>query len=749
MAELDPIKTVITVECDEAPIMIKRLLLATALLSLALATGCATGGNGPCVSNCATIAVSATSNGIPNVTVIGLNLTITFTAVVSNITPTAVNWTITGASCSGSGASNPCGYFTSTSASTAIYQAPSSVPSNPSISIVATLQSDSSVTGSLSAKIVPITTDVAPATLNIGKGLTQQFTAVAVPDNAPQTFTWTCTANGNPCASFMQDPNVSGLAYYNGQDTCTGNGCVHISAAATVNSSGCSAGTCTVAEATPVASRLTGNSTKPSLFAFRFSGYDNNGKQVFVAGTFTATNGSITSGVEDEIAWNGSQYAVTTNLPITGGTYAPTAVPNSSNNAGALTLTLPSGVYPNQFQAVLDGAGDIQMIESDGHGYGSGIVEASANSSQFNSGSQTFAFGFTGIDSSANRVGYAGLLPTNGSGTVPSGEMDINDNGNTGNICGTSPCTFAGQYAADSSISGLWHLTMISAVTMHFDFFIANGTTNANTPLTIYAISTDPVDAQHAAVLGTMVLQDSTQTYNNAAFNGTSVSPLIGVSQGVANVSLTLGTTDGAGDFSGQFDQNNAGTILSVSSFPPTGSNAYTYAAASSSNGRYIFQMLGNPNASPVVAPLPFVLYASGANRGFLLDQSSTSVMTGTMIPQPDKVVDDFFPSAVPGTYALATNAVSDSTTASTAFIASNLLLTSTGNQTYNVNGTQNPGSKSITGNYSLNLTSGAGAIALTSPETSNYVVYFVDLTHFFLFDSDKGVSSPLFYAEE
>ncbi len=129
-----------------------------------------------------------------------------------------------------------------------------------------------------------------------------------------------------------------------------------------------------------------------------------------------------------------------------------------------------------------------------------------------------------------------------------------------------------------------------------------------------------------------MVLVDASQTYNIAAFNGESVSALTGADGTNAVVSLTLGGTDGKGNFSGQYDQNDAGTVLSGILFPGT-STSYTYTANSSDNGRYTFNLLGNPGASK--APIPFVLYASGANRGFLLESDqSASVMTGTMNPQ-------------------------------------------------------------------------------------------------------------------
>jgi hypothetical protein len=231
-----------------------------------------------------------------------------------------------------------------------------------------------------------------------------------------------------------------------------------------------------------------------------------------------------------------------------------------------------------------------------------------------------------------------------------------------------------------------------------------------------------------------MVLQDSSLTYDIAHFKGTSVSTLTGTVTGAnatctappcANVSLTLGTADGKGNFSGQFDQNNAGAIVSVPSSLTAASFSYTY-TASGTTGRYTFQMLGNPDANPVVAPLPFVLYASGANRGFLLDQSSSSVMTGTMNPQ-GKGGGSFAGSELPGTYAAATTSSGSSAVGP---IAANLLLTFPGGGAFNVAGTQYPGSQTMTGTLDLNSPSGnvgVFKIALTAPPAQNYVIYVLD----------------------
>ena len=678
--------------------MIKNFLFAVALLSLALATSCAKGGNGIGPQQ-VTVTVTQQANVYPTQTT-------TFTATVTpSSTSQVVTWSLSGTACTGS--PNPCGTI---NASSGAYVAPATVPTPPQVTITATSQADPSASGTDTIDIVDITTDVAPASLSVGTGLTQQFTAVAVPDAAPQTFTWTCTAGNVPCANFHQDPNLSGLAYYTANDSCSGS-CVQISAASTLDPNGCvpNPALCTIAKAPLVTSRVNGT------YAFRFSGYDGSNNATSVVGTFTAANGAITSGFEDELTSAGpAQHS------ITGGSYTPTAAdPNNSNNAGTLTLT--TGAFPNTFQVVLDGAGDIEMIESDSHGTGSGIAQKSSNPNLF-TGDQTFAFGFTGVDSTGKRVGYVGVLPMNGSGSVVAGQMDTNDNGTTSNICGASPCSITGTYSSQNA-NGSWHMTLTTpGSTLGFDFFIAGGSASKGNPLTFFAISTDLT--ANPAVSGTMVLQDSTQTYNVGAFKSTSVSALTGVNGSNTNVSLTLGSTDGNGNFTGgQFDQNNAGTILTVPSSASAASFAYTY-AASGTNGRYTFNMLGNPDASPVVPPLPFVLYASGANRGFLLDQSSSSVMTGTMNPQ-GSAVGGFSASELTGTYAAATTSSADSTATP---LAANLLLTSPGGAVYNVFGTPYPPgpTQPLNGSYTLS-DSGTGTIALTTPSVKNYVIYIVD----------------------
>ena len=155
--------------------MIKNCLFAAALLSLALAGGCAKGGNG--TGSGITVSV-----GDGNIPAIYPNQQLTFTATVTGTTNTTVTWSLSGTACTGTG--NPCGTIDK---NTGAYVAPAAVPSPATVTITATSAADSTATGGLQVHIVLISVVVTPTTVTVGQNLVQQFTAVAVPDDAPQT----------------------------------------------------------------------------------------------------------------------------------------------------------------------------------------------------------------------------------------------------------------------------------------------------------------------------------------------------------------------------------------------------------------------------------------------------------------------------------------------------------------------------------------------------------------------------------
>ena len=239
------------------------------------------------------------------------------------------------------------------------------------------------------------------------------------------------------------------------------NGCVTVSAVSSLSAAGC--GKACTSKVTVLASRLI-----PGAYAFRFSGIDSSNNPVAVAGTITVVSNSSMSGLESELTSAGHAQN-----SITGGSFTPSTLGDkNTNNAGTLKLT--TGTFPNQYQVVIDASGNFQLIESDGHGTGSGVMQKTSIG-QFNNAAQTFAFGLSGADSIGKRVGYVGVLPLNGSGLLKTGgQLDTNDNGATNSLGCGQPCSVGGSYQYNAT-TGLGQLTLTTSVTQHFDFFVAAG----------------------------------------------------------------------------------------------------------------------------------------------------------------------------------------------------------------------------------------------------------------------------------
>jgi hypothetical protein len=704
--------------------MRKTCLLTVALLSLALAGGCAKGGNG--AGNGIVVTVSDKGPLPGNINAAYVTQQIQFSATVTGTSNLSVAWSISGKGCTGG--SNPCG----TIDGSGLYTAPATPPNPSSLIVTATSLADSTARGSQSLNIVPVTVTITPGpTVNVGHGLVQQFVATQAPDLAPSTFTWTCTANGVACANFVA--SSSDVAVYTAADSACG-GCVQISAVSTVNPTGCTldAKDCHSAKVSVASSRLT-----PGNYAFHFTGYDSSNNPVAVAGSIAVTSGGAITGVESELSSTGPSQN-----PITAGSFTPSTYPdNSSNNAGTLKLT--TGAFPNQYQVVIDASGDLQMIETDGHGSGSGVMQKSATA-QF-TGAQKFVFGFTGHDSGGKRVGYVGLLPLDGVGNITGGQADVNDNGNANAACAAPPCTVSGTYQFAAGVGTM--SLLVGSQILDFDFYIASGQANAKNPLTLYAISADTVDATHPAISGMMAYQDPGTPYDKTALNiNFSVDNLTGVDTSGTNtlVSLITAFGDGNGTYTEVFSSNNAGKIVAAD---PKSAAKCPYTTGT--GGRYVVTMLGAPSTCGATTGtptgIPVVLYASGANRGFLLDQSSAAVMTGSMDPQDGNLLG---PSALAGTYAAAT--VSSATSAAAQkTLTANLTLTYVDFFTHNVAGTQYPGPQTVTGTYDF-TGDGFGPITLTAPAAANYIIYPLDATHFEMLNVDGTNKTPsLIFAQQ
>jgi len=711
----------------------KKWVLAVALLSLAISMGCR---NIVAVSQ---VKVVVSNPG--NLSVLYVTQVVQFTATVTGTSNTGVTWSLSGAGCTGSGSG--------TLSSSGLYTAPPAPAPNPGqVCITATSQADSTRSDSAQVTVKDITVVITPNPENVGKGLTQQFTAVVIPDDAPQTVTWSippASCVGGPCGSIDASTGIYSAAGASPGATLS----VQAAVPTALDPSGFSTASVTV-----VSSRLVGSST----YAFRFSGFDTSGAAIVRVGSFVvgADGKTISSGVEDELTSGGPQL---------GRTIINTSSASlNSNNQGTITLnsTGTGGPESNTYTMVLDANGDIQIIDSDGPGQsGSGVIEPFTGKFKDNTSlSGPFVFGFTGVDSTGKRVGYVGLANMDGlvDGKITSGLLDTNDDGTAG-----SASDLTGSYSMANGIGTMSLTSPTLGKTFNFNLYGVSGQLKANDPATLYAISTDA----NPGVSGTVVFQaPDKNNYNNATLKGTSVVSLTGADSTGANVSLTIVTTDGAGGLSGNFDQNNGGIIVDVGgplSNPPTApfSAGYTYSATGS--GRYTFKLLGNPNSNPVVAPVPFVLYASGATKGFLLEcnlpscnNQDTSVMTGTMVPQsaPPKQNGIFSASNIPGQYAAATTS---SGTKLVDPIAANLLLTWVNTETCTkqcVDGFQYdagnpPPGETVTGAYTLQSV-GYGTFTLTAPSAESYVIYAIDITHILAMDVDKtNANASIIFAQQ
>jgi hypothetical protein len=706
--------------------MIKNCLFAVALLSLAICAGCS--GNGKNGNGAARVAVS------PTAPTVGLTLPQQFIADVTGVDNHSVTWKITQ---SGAACSPGCGSISAGG----LYTAPAALqnPGNPfNVTVTATSVANDGASDSATAKVVPITVLISPGASNfpVVVGVTQQFTATAFPDAAPQTVTWSLEQSGAACSPACGTIDANGL--YTAPAVAPNPTAVSVIATSTVASNPVSS---TMENITIVSSRLSGSST----YAFRVSGFDSGGSFAATAGNFVtnASGTAIVGGVEDELT---ASQAV--HRSITGGSLSLDA-----NDHGTLTMTTGAGT--RTFKVAFAQGGDGQFIEFDSHARGTGVF-VKADPTKFKNSTlktgSSFVFGSTGIDTTAKRTGYVGLFKPDGAGGITSGLIDINDNTvakSDTNVTGTYNIVQSGNPDAGGGT-----LTLSTDVgTFNFALYVVSGaTTNANNPLTLYVISTD--DPQTApAEIGTIVFQDPALAGTNADLNASALTNLTGVdSTGSKTLaSLTAAGGDGNGHIGGTYDANNAGTIVAAKSF-----SGYAYACAA--GGRCTVDLLGDPAANPVVPPVHFVLYLSATNRGFLLDQSSQAVMTGTMDPQ--KIGGFFAPSELAGPFAAATTT---SGTPGVSQVEANLLLTSPGNGVFNVGGSQDEtdaggqnAAQVLTGIYDIDA-GGAGTIKLTAPATANYVIYAVDnpanqnnlVQHFYILNVDPAnASSSIIFAE-
>jgi len=113
-----------------------------------------------------------------------------FVAFVSGTTITGVTWSLSGASCGGSG----CGTITSSG----VYTAPATLPSSAQVTVTATSIADPSKSGSALVTVaLPVSVSISPTAATLNTGTQRQFTA-SVANTTNTAVTW--SVNGSGCS---------------------------------------------------------------------------------------------------------------------------------------------------------------------------------------------------------------------------------------------------------------------------------------------------------------------------------------------------------------------------------------------------------------------------------------------------------------------------------------------------------------------------------------------------------------------
>jgi hypothetical protein len=248
----------------------------------------------PTKTAAATITVTAapilTVSISPGTASVQTGLTQAFTpTVVNDGSNLGVDWTLTGAGCSGA----TCGTLSSAHTASGVattYTAPSSVPGPATVTIHATSTTDNtkSATSTITVFAPAIVVSVSPGSASVRNGLTQAFTPTVTNDGTSAGVDWTLTGggcSGATCGTLSSAHTASGVATtYTAPAVVPSPATVTIHATSTADNTKAATATITVFSLAISVSVAPGTATVPV-----------NGTQAF---TPTVTNDAANAGVD-------------------------------------------------------------------------------------------------------------------------------------------------------------------------------------------------------------------------------------------------------------------------------------------------------------------------------------------------------------------------------------------------------------------------------------------------------------------
>lgn len=566
--------------------------------------------------------------------------------------------------------------------------------------------------------------------------------SASTPESATAPFTLQISGGTLAVATTALPTGTEGVAY-SAQLAATGgvppyawsmNTAIPIAAGISLSSSGLLAGTPTgIGNSTPIfiavdsaghaASQPLNLLVQPALasipdgqYAFVFGGTSPQGtptvtNAIAINGTFAVKSGAVLSGFLDS---NANTVPAQVEQPISGGSL--TAYANGlgtlvlKSGAGAFTFSL--AIPPSSSQGKDTAMRIIEFDDADGSGTrGSGVLKPALPNPVTSGISGDFAFLLSGSDLDQNEQALIGSFQTDGAGNITGGLADSNQAGDR-----VAFPRVNGSYSVDANGHGLFQFVLGAGpiddnTFFHYSFYEVS-------PGEWLAISLDPATLNSPLVSGSVVQQQA-GPFSAASLNGTSVIQLSGLAPeptgNVPDITLGLGTADGAGNLGFSYDEYN-GTLSSGQQ------QSYTYT---------VDPVTGRTPTTSGSTPGP-KLYLIDATRAFVLgsDGSSSSGILELQSGSPFANTS-FSGNYFGGSLTLVDTAVLNEAGIVTADGDGNLLFTTNRSSSGGLVEYQN-----VAGTYSVDAT---GRVVVTTPDGLTRIFYLVSPTEAAYLTSDGG----------
>jgi hypothetical protein len=571
---------------------------------MALALGACSGSANRAISGSVGVSngVVLTTPGNGTTIYVGSTLDL-FATVTNDVNGAGVTWSITGG-----------GSLTSQTTSSAIWIAPSTAIGAAEATVIATSIANPSQTAqvtliALGSPVINNAPVLFPANQNVAYSATISVSGGVSP------FGWSVVSGALPAGLALSSSTAS-LASISGTPTTLG----HYTF--TLQAVDADSRTATIALAMDVNAET--GCLLQGQYAYLYSGYWNN-QTATAAGSLTVSSTGTVTGIQD---YKDAGRATAAEA-LTG-----TCTTSISNN-GTITLSGPvSGTITLNYAATAPDAttGKIRsarmVLVSAGSNSGSGLLQAQiATAFALPTLIGNFALGTLGADSTGAHVGLAARLSTDATGTLSSGEADLN---------GSAPLTAApltGSFTApDANGRGTASL-LAGGLPLNLAYYIVN----ANK---LFLVDVDGAS-------GTPWLAGF-MTPQSGSFDATSLASATGILSLWGNEGITEPVAVLA---MGRLSNGNAaaGTVdllLDTASHAnittATAITGASYAVAADGRGTLSFADLGLTRS--------FVFYLDGAADGYVLEQGSSSGNAGMLEAQSGPITDTINGAFVLGT---------------------------------------------------------------------------------------------------